>query len=253
MRFTFNLCGNPGRDEQQGRVSLTNETFATHTCLFAQIGQMDYVEAWDAQRAIARRREQGSIPDSLMLLEHPHTYTLGRQGKVSDVLVGDLTLQQMGVQVCQVDRGGEVTYHGPGQIVAYPIVDVRPLGGASTYVRTLEQILINTLKDFGLTGHRQGSLTGVWVAQEKVAAIGVKISKGITTHGLALNVSPNLSYFQYIVPCGLKGIGITSMERLLGVRMHSEEVGIRLAYHFGLLFERTMQETSASHLLGSIV
>ena len=251
MRSTSNLCAGLVHAQQKGLDSLTPEVFAPQTCLFAQLGQIGYVEAWDTQKAIARRREHGSTPDSLLLLEHPHTYTLGRRGKVSDVLVGDLTLRQMDVQVCQVDRGGEVTYHGPGQLVVYPIVDVRPIGGAVTYVRTLEQILINTLKDFGLTGHREENLTGVWVAQEKIAAIGVKISRGITTHGLALNVSPNLSYFQHIVPCGLKGITVTSMERLLGYPVSLRKVALRLVHHFGLLFDRRMEEAGQAPSTGS--
>ena len=212
------------------------------TCLFARLGEMDYLEAWEIQKAIALRRGDGSLPDSLILLEHPHTYTLGRRGKLSDVLVGEAALKQMGVQVCHVDRGGEVTYHGPGQLVAYPIVDVRPLGGAVTYVRTLETVLINTLKDFGLEAHMEDSLTGVWIGHEKIAAIGVKISRGITTHGLALNINPDLSYFQHIVPCGIEGMAVTSLERLLEVPVSLEDVALRLVHHFGLLFRRAMEK-----------
>ena len=232
-------------------VSLTNNPSAIQTCLFAKLGEIDYLEAWEIQKAIARRRGEGSLPDSLILLEHPHTYTLGRRGKLSDVLVGGAALRQMGVQVCHVDRGGEVTYHGPGQIVAYPIVDVRPLGGAVTYVRTLETVLINTLKDFGLEAHREGSLTGVWVGHEKIAAIGVKISRGITTHGFALNVNPNLSYFQHIVPCGIESMAATSMERLLGIPVSLGGVTLQLVHHFGLLFHRAMEEASQAPSAGS--
>ncbi|MFH1560438.1 MAG: lipoyl(octanoyl) transferase LipB [Chloroflexota bacterium] len=221
------------------------------TCLFARLGVTDYLEAWEVQKAIARRRDDGSLPDSLIILEHPHTYTLGRRGKLSDVLVGETALKQMGVQVCHVDRGGEVTYHGPGQIVAYPIVDVRPLGGPAAYVRTLEAVLIHTLGDFGLDARREDALTGVWVGHEKIAAIGVKISRGITTHGFALNVDPDLSYFRHIVPCGIQGMAVTSMERLLGVHISLEEVALRLAHHFGLLFRRTMEEATVWRLLGS--
>ncbi|MBI4282104.1 MAG: lipoyl(octanoyl) transferase LipB [Chloroflexi bacterium] len=202
----------------------------------------DYLEAWELQKAIARRRENGSLPDTLVLLEHPHTYTLGRRGKLSDVLVGEAALERMGVQVCQVDRGGEVTYHGPGQMVAYPIVDVRPLGGPVAYVHTLEDIVIHTLMDLGVDAHREDGLVGVWVGHEKIAAIGVKISRGITTHGFALNVNPDLSYFQHIVPCGIRGMAVTSMERLLGAPVPLDEVALRLVHHFGLLFGRSMEE-----------
>jgi lipoate-protein ligase B len=214
------------------------------TCLFARLGVTDYLVAWDVQRAIARRRGEGSLPDSLLLLEHPHTYTLGRRGKLSDVLVGEETLDKMGVRVCHVDRGGEVTYHGPGQMVGYPIVDVQPLGGAVAYVRTLEAVLIHTLTDFGLEARRGDNLTGVWVGNEKIAAIGVRISRGITTHGFALNVNPDLSYFQHIVPCGIQGMAVTSMERLLGVPVSPvfwDEVALRLVHHFGQLFGRRME------------
>jgi lipoate-protein ligase B len=221
------------------------------TCLFARLGVTDYLEAWEMQKAIARQRDSGSLHDTLVLLEHPHTYTLGRRGKLSDVLVGDAALKQMGVQVRHADRGGEVTYHGPGQIVAYPIVDVRLLGGPVTYVRTLEAVLIHTLRDFGLDAQREDALTGVWVGHEKIAAIGVKISRGITIHGFALNVNPDLSYFQYIVACGIPGMTITSMERLLGASISLEDVSQRLVHHFGQLFGRRMEEATVERLLGA--
>ncbi len=228
---------------------MTDNPSSMQTCLFARLGVTDYLEAWEVQKVIARQRGEGSLPDTLILLEHPHTYTLGRRGKLSDVLVGEAALKQMGVQVCHVDRGGEVTYHGPGQLVAYPIVDVRPLGGPVIYVRTLETVLINTLRDFGLEAHRADSLTGVWIGHEKIAAIGVKISRGITTHGLALNVNPDLSYFQHIVPCGIEGMAVTSLERLLGCPVSLEEVALRLVHHFGLLFRRRMEEAGAGQAL----
>jgi lipoate-protein ligase B len=158
------------------------------------------------------------------------------------VLVDEATLEEIGVKVCHVDRGGEVTYHGPGQIVGYPIVDVRPLGGPVEYVRTLEAVLINTMMDFGLEARREDGLTGVWVGNDKIAAIGVKISQGIATHGFALNVNTNLSYFQHIVPCGIQDMVITSMERLLGRTVDLDEVAMRLVHYFGLLFRRTMEE-----------
>ena len=233
----------------EARNSLANNGSAMQTCLFARLGVMDYLEAWEVQKAIARERGDGSLPDTLILLEHPHTYTLGRRGKLSDVLVDEATLHKMGVQVCHVDRGGKVTYHGPGQMVGYPIVDVRPLGGAVAYVRTLEAVLVHTLMDFGLEARRGEDLTGVWVGNEKIAAIGVKISRGITTHGFALNVNPDLSYFQHIVPCGIQGMTVTSMEKLLGGPANLDEVALRLAHHFGRLFGRRM-EAEAGQILG---
>jgi lipoate-protein ligase B len=227
---------------------MADNTSAMEICLFARPGLLDYHEAWEVQKTIARLRGAGSAPDTLILLEHPHTYTLGRRGKLSDVLVDETALERMGVQVCYVDRGGEVTYHGPGQIVGYPIVDVRHLGGPVAYVRALEAVIVHALGDFGLEARRRDDLTGVWVGNEKIAAIGVKISRGITTHGFALNVNTDLSYFQYIVPCGMRGMGVTSMDRLLGGSVDLEEVSLDLAHHFGLLFGRTMQETAGQSL-----
>jgi len=253
MKSTENLYGNSLHAQQQERGSFTNEPFATETCLFAKLGQMDYVKAWDAQRAIARRREHCSIPDSLILLEHPHTYTLGRRGKIADVLVEGATLKQMGVQICYVDRGGQVTYHGPGQLVAYPIVDLRPLGGPATYVRTLEAVLMNTFMDFGIETHRKKGLVGIWVGDAKISSIGIKVSQGITTHGVAINVNPDLSYFRNIVPCGIENMPVTSLEKLLGTPVSLEKVAKSIVHHFGILFGRTMEESTVFQLLGSSV
>ena len=229
--------------------SLTGIALVGETCLYARLGVTDYLEAWELQKAIARRRGEGSLPDVLVLMEHPHTYTLGRRGKGSDVLVGEETLERLGVGVFRVDRGGEVTYHGPGQVVGYPIVDLRPMGGPVRYVRALEELLIDTLGEFGLDAGREPGLTGVWVGREKIAAIGIRVSRGITTHGFALNVNPDLSYFGHIVPCGIHDRGVTSMERLLGGRVALERVAERLVHRFGLLLHRRMVEVPAGQLL----
>lgn len=253
MKYNENLYGHAPNVQQQERDSFTNEPSHTGTCLFAQLGQMDYVEAWYAQQAIARRRKLLSIPDSLILLEHPHTYTLGRRGKIADVLVNEATLQQMGIQLCCVDRGGEVTYHGPGQLVIYPIVDLRPLGGPTTYVRTLEAVVMNTLVDLGIEAHRKEGLVGIWVGDAKISSIGVKVSQGITTHGVAINVNPDLSYFRNIVPCGIEDMPVTSVEKLLGTPVSLDKVAKSIVHHFGTLFGRTMEKATAFQLLGSSV
>jgi len=219
-------------------------------CMLARLGLMDYLRAWDVQKSIALRRGAGSLSDILVLVEHPHTYTMGRRGKISDVLLSETTLNRMGISVCYVDRGGEVTYHGPGQIVGYPIVDVRSLGGPVKYVRTLESVLTRTLGDFGVEANRLENSPGVWVGEEKIAAIGVKIARGITTHGFALNVNPDLAYFEGIVPCGVKDMRVTSIEKLLERPVRMDDVAMRVAYHFGVLFDRSMEEVSASHLIG---
>ena len=218
------------------------------TCQYAHLGQVDYAEAWDVQSALARRRADGEIEDSLLLLEHPHTYTLGRRAIIDDVLASDAALARLGVSVVHADRGGLVTYHGPGQIVGYPIMDVRPLGGPRDYVCDLEEVVILTLNDFGLTAERIPDLIGVWVGDVKVASVGVRISRGISTHGFALNVSTDLSYFRHIVPCGMPGAVVGSMESLLGAPVDMELVAERLVHHFGSRLRRTMVEVEPEEL-----
>ena len=218
------------------------------TCHYARLGELDYAEAWDMQSALARRRADGEIPDSLLLLEHPHTYTLGRRAIIEDVLASDGALARLGVRVVHADRGGLVTYHGPGQIVGYPIVDVRPLGGPRDYVCALEEVVILTLNDFGLAAARIPDLIGVWVGDVKVASVGVHISRGISTHGFALNVSTDLSYFRHIVPCGMPGAVVGSMESLLGAPVDKDLVTERLVHHLGTQLRRTMVEVAPGTL-----
>ncbi|KAB8142478.1 lipoyl(octanoyl) transferase LipB [Chloroflexia bacterium SDU3-3] len=183
-----------------------------------RLGQMPYNAAWAMQRELAQRRSAGLVGDTLLLLGHPHTYTLGRATKEGHFLVPPALLAAQGAEVIESDRGGDVTYHGPGQIVGYPILKLSRHGGdVARYLRMLEDVIIVTLARYGLPGQRIGGLTGVWVGQEKICAIGVKLSSsGVTQHGFALNLSTDLSYFQKIVPCGIEGKGVTSIERLLG-------------------------------------
>lgn len=181
-------------------------------------GEIAYTAAWEMQRELAQRRSAGQAGDTLLLLSHPHTYTLGRATKDGHFLVPPALLAAQGVEVIESDRGGDVTYHGPGQIVGYPILKLSRHGGdVARYLRMLEDVIIVTLARYSLRGGRIDGLTGVWVGQEKICAIGVKLSSsGVTQHGFALNVSTDLSYFQKIVPCGIQGKGVTSLERLLG-------------------------------------
>ena len=218
------------------------------TCLYARPGEVDYAEAWNMQSALARRRADGEIPDSLLLLEHPHTYTLGRRAIMDEVLASDAALARLGARVVHADRGGLVTYHGPGQIVGYPIVDVRPLGGPRDYVCALEEVVILTLDDFGLAAGRIPNQIGVWVGDVKVASIGVRISRGISTHGFALNVSTDLSYFRHIVPCGMPGAVVGSIESLLGTPVDKDRVAERLVHNFGNRLRRTMVEVAPETL-----
>lgn len=188
--------------------------------VFYWLGQVEYRRAWELQAALVERRQRGRIGDTVLLLEHPHVYTLGRRGRTDDVLLDRDALALAGVAVHEVDRGGEVTYHGPGQLVAYPIIDIRPLGGPVRYVRALEQALIEALASMHVEGHRRQGLHGVWVggpeSERKIAAIGLRVSRGVGSHGLALNVSTDLAFFEHIVACGMPDLRVTSLARELG-------------------------------------
>ena len=210
-------------------------------CCLRELGRTDYGQALELQRQLAAERQQGLIPDQLLLLEHPHVITMGRNGKAGNVLASAEVLSRAGVAFYPTDRGGDVTYHGPGQLVGYPIIDLREWHrDVGAYVRAVEQTIIDTLADYGISAGRIPKLTGVWVDDSKIAAIGVHISRWVTSHGFALNVSTDLSYFQYIVPCGLTK-PVTSMAAL-GVVASVHEVGQTLAAHFGRVFDCEMGE-----------
>jgi lipoyl(octanoyl) transferase len=200
---------------------------------------MDYGQALEWQRRLVAARQRGEIPDQLLLLEHPHVITLGRNGQLKNLLASDEILGRAGIAFYPTDRGGDVTYHGPGQLVGYPIVDLREWKrDVGAYVRAVEQTIIDTLADYGIVAGRVPKLTGVWVGERKIAAIGVHISRWVTSHGFALNVNTDLSYFQYIVPCGLTK-PVTSMEQL-GAHAAPAEVSRALTGHFGRIFECEM-------------
>jgi lipoyl(octanoyl) transferase len=210
-------------------------------CCLRELGRTDYGTALELQRQLIAERQQGLIPDQLLLLEHPHVITLGRNGKAANLLASDEVLSRAGIAFYPTDRGGDVTYHGPGQLVGYPIIDLREWQrDVGAYVRAVEQAIIDTLADYGISAGRIPKLTGVWVGDSKIAAIGVHISRWVTSHGFALNVSTDLSYFQYIVPCGLSK-PVTSMAAL-GVVASLHEVGQTLAAHFGRVFDCEMGE-----------
>ena len=207
------------------------------------MGRIGYGAALELQQTLVAERKQGAIPDQLLLLEHDHVVTLGRNGHMENLLASDEALERAGISFYPTDRGGDVTYHGPGQLVGYPILDLRAWKrDVGAYVRGVEQAIIDTLADFGISAERIPKLTGVWVDGRKVAAIGVHISRWVTSHGFALNVSTDLSYFHYIVPCGLTK-PVTSMAQL-GVNASLEETGERLAGHFGRIFDLEMAQAS---------
>jgi len=212
-------------------------------CLWADLGTLDYQGAVDIQIDTVQRRKRDEIPDHLLLVEHPHVITLGRNARSENVLAGEQQLDRAGVAVHSTDRGGDVTYHGPGQLVGYPILDLRCWQrDVVGYLRALEQALIAALGEFGIAGARVEGMTGVWVEGAKIAALGVHISRWVTSHGFALNITTDLSYFQYIVPCGLAGKPVTSMARLLGSNPARERVIDAVVRHFGQTFDRAMSE-----------
>jgi lipoate-protein ligase B len=206
---------------------------AARTCRIAHLGTVEYRRAWDWQIALARAIHDGQRPNTLLLLEHPHVYTRGRLSRPEHVLLTPSQLAEQGIDVVETDRGGQITYHGPGQLVAYPIVDLREWGGPLKYVRTLEQIIIKSLADFGIDAGLVDGLTGVWVNDRKIAAIGVKISRGVAHHGFAINVNTDLSYFDHIVPCGITDRAVTSLAEVLGETVDPEAVRYSVAYQFG--------------------
>jgi len=203
---------------------------------------MEYLEAYDLQLSLVEKVHSGQEPNTLLLLEHPHVYTKGRLSKGSDVLLPEEDLAAKGVAVLETDRGGQVTYHGPGQLVVYPIVNLKDWGGPVKYVRALEQVVIATLAEMGITANCESGNTGVWTRQGKIAAIGVKISRGIAFHGLALNVNTDLTYYQNIIPCGIADRPVTSMASILREPVDMELVRYGLVYQFGREFGWTMED-----------
>ena len=221
-------------------------------CSWRDLGRMDYALAFQLQRSLVDQRKHGEIPDQFLMVEHPHTITLGRNGRMENLLASEEILERAGVEFHETDRGGDITYHGPGQIVGYPILDLREWKrDVVAYVRAIEQVIIDALADFGLDAVRVPGMTGVWVSGEKIAAIGVHISRWVTSHGFALNVATDLSYFRYIVPCGLVK-PVTSMAAL-EAGAPRENVIERLVFHFGRVFDREMVKTSASVEAGEFI
>jgi lipoyl(octanoyl) transferase len=196
-----------------------------------RLGEVPYIETWDKQKELVKQIDRGMIPNQLLLLEHPHTITMGRGTHKENLLFSKEQYEQNGIQVVEIDRGGDVTYHGPGQLVGYPIFFLGEGNyDAHSYLRSLEEVLIRALKHWGIEAGRKEPYTGAWVGDVKIAAIGVKFNRSrtrrgyITSHGFALNVNTDLRYFNMIVPCGIQEYGVTSMEKLLGKKVDLNEV-----------------------------
>jgi lipoyl(octanoyl) transferase len=218
--------------------------------LLLDCGTLPYKDAWEVQLRLAERRAEGAIPDALMLLQHSPVYTRGRRAKAEELPMGEAWYEERGIEILDTDRGGLVTYHGPGQLVAYPIVDLAPLGGdVHEYVRGLERVMIGSLAEHGVGAQTIEGLTGVWTqgpppgptvvgAAKKIGSIGIHVSKGITTHGLAVNVDNDLQPFEWVVPCGIQGVAMTSIVREGGSDATVVAFGATVARHFASEFAR---------------
>src|SRR5467141_589352 len=225
-----------------------------NNCLTVDLGLIGYAEAYALQKRVVAARKADAIEDALLLCEHPPVITLGRSGKQENLLASEHVLRQKGVEFQPSDRGGDITYHGPGQIVGYPILNLGAIRrDVLWYVRMLEEAMIRATAEFGITAERVAGKTGIWVragsTEEKLAAIGVRISRWVTSHGFAYNVSTDLRNFDLIVPCGIADRKATSLEKLLGRNMEQKEVALRIAQHLGELLGLDMKETSRKELL----
>ncbi len=214
------------------------------------LGLLDYQKAWDLQHHLWSRRVQGELPDVLLILEHPHVITLGRRGNRSHLIASPEALEGMKIPIFHVERGGDVTYHGPGQIVIYPILNLKEYGyRLIRYVSQLEEVALSVLKDFGIAGRRDPLNRGVWVGADKIASVGVAIKRWVSFHGLSLNYETDLKYFELINPCGLEGKKMTSMAKLLGTEISRSHLVDRIGFHSEKIFERNWEKKSLGEIM----
>lgn len=215
----------------------------TRPLVVRRLGRVAYARGLEIQESLVAERQAGRVDDQLLLLEHDPVFTLGRNARRENVLLPADALRQRGFEVFDTGRGGDVTYHGPGQVVGYPILDLSPhRRDVHRYVRDLEEVMIRTCAGYGLEAGRAPGLTGTWVGQDKIGAIGVRIARWVTSHGFAFNVATDLSAFDLIVPCGIRGRGVTSLARLLGRPVPLGEVVDQLAAHFATVLDRALTE-----------
>jgi lipoyl(octanoyl) transferase len=211
--------------------------------LVRRLGRVGYARGLEIQESLVAERQADHVEDQLLLLEHDPVFTLGRNARRENVLFPAEALRERGFEVFDIGRGGDVTYHGPGQVVGYPILDLSPhRRDVHRYVRDLEEVMIRTCADYGIEAGRVTGLTGTWVGRDKIGAIGVRIARWVTSHGFAFNVATDLSAFDLIVPCGIRGRGVTSLARLLGQPVPLDEVMDRLVAHFAAVVERAARE-----------
>jgi lipoyl(octanoyl) transferase len=224
------------------------------SCLIVELGLIDYGDAWALQKRLVAARKANALEDVVLFCEHLHVITLGRNGKREHLLASEHVLKQKGVELHTTDRGGDITYHGPGQIIGYPILNLGAIRrDVVWYVRMLEEAMICATAEFGVSAERLEGKTGIWVrtatTEEKLAAIGVHLSRWVTSHGFAYNVSTDLRFFDLIVPCGIADRKATSLEKILGRSIEGKEVAPQLVKHFGEVFGLEMKQASRQELL----
>jgi len=214
------------------------------------LGLMEYQKVWDLQHQLWFRRVEGEVPDLLLILEHPHVITLGRRGNRIHLKVSPEILEAMKIPIFHVERGVDITYHGPGQMVVYPLLDLKGYGyRLIRYVDQLEEVILHVLGDFGIEGQKDGSNRGVWANGNKIASIGVAIKRWVSFHGFALNYETDLKYFDLMDPCGLVGEKMTSMANILGKEISRKELAERIIFHFREVFKRDWVETDLESLI----
>ena len=215
-------------------------------------GLIGYGKAWDLQHLLWSKRVEDGVPDLLLILEHPHVITLGRRGERSHLLISPDVLEGMKIPIFHTERGGDVTYHGPGQMVIYPILNLKDYGyRLIRYVGELEEVILSVLRDFGIEGERDSSNRGVWVNGEKIASIGVAIKRWVSFHGIALNYATDLKYFELINPCGLEGAKMTSIEKILGRNIPRDKLVERICFHFKQTFKGDWEEKELKELIAN--
>jgi lipoate-protein ligase B len=210
-----------------------------------KMGLLYYEEAWHLQRQLRIARMEGRLDDTLLLLQHPPTITMGRGGKEENILVSREHLKKKEIMFYYTDRGGDITYHGPGQLIGYPILNLRNLGlSAGRYIKLMEEVIIITLKELGIKAQRILNIIGLWVGKKKIASLGVRIKKGITTHGFALNINNDLTPFQFIHPCGIKNLKLTSLKEILGKEVDYDFIEERVAINFAQVFNMEIRDVN---------
>lgn len=226
------------------------EFIPKHKALLVVVPNLRYQKAWDIQNELHECRKEDQIPDVLILTDHPPVYTLGKNARLNNLLISEQQVAARGIDLHHIDRGGDITFHGPGQLVGYPIFDLHHFyRDVGRFLREIEESLIMALAKFGIEAGRNPGLTGVWVGDEKIAAIGIKLSRWFTKHGFALNVSTDLRYFNDIIPCGISGLPVTSMEKVLGKKIAIAEVIPAVVEGFAQVFSIGFERVELNDLL----